>query len=212
MTLDKANYENLSNEISETLGGTISPGYIREYFRDINSVNAGEVAVAGFGAIFIVAALRSGDEKAISRVTAANLCLGIATANPIQLLLGVYSLGHGIYRGKIKAYEMLKGSAPIIAGAIGYQVANKLFQFGKSGSLLFSIGTTIASGALIEHLEQKNREQILEELGEDSPQYITAMTPDILKDEFVKLSRRFKPVNPLYFGQPRLSAHRVVSV
>ena len=193
MTLDKQQYENLSNEISETLGGILSPGDIRSYFRDINSVNAGEVCASGLGLVFTLAAIRSGDEKAISRVIASNLCLGIATANPLQLLFGVCFLAHGVYNGKIKSYELLKGAAPAIMGIIGYQTANKLFGFGKGGCIVFSIGTAVASNMLIEHMDKKNREQIIEELGEDNPGYITAMTPDILGNEFAKLSRRLAP-------------------
>ena len=194
MTLDKAGYENLSSEISETLGGVISPAEIRSYHRDANSFNAGELCSAGLGLVFIVAAIRSGDAKAISRVTAANLCLSIATANPLQLLFGVSSLAYGVYKGKIKSYELLRGTAPIIMGVIGYQTANKLFGFGKGGSLIFSIGTAIASNMLIDHLEENKKQQIIQELGEEKPQYITAMTANILKEEFIKLSRRFPPM------------------
>ena len=194
LTLDKVQYEQLSNDISETLGGHINPADIRAYHRDINSFNAGEFCAAGIGSIFLIAALRSGDATSISRVTAANLCCGIASANPMQVLLGVYGLAHGIYVGKIKAYDMLRGSAPVIMGYIGYNAANKLFNFSKGGCIIFSIGTAIASNMLLDHLEQKKKKAILKELGEENPHYITCMTSNILKEEFMKLSRKFSPL------------------
>ena len=193
LTLDKGQHEALSNDISEVLGGEITPGALRAYHRDFNSVNAGELCAAGLGAIFVVAAIRSGDPKAISRVTAANLCLGIATANPIQLFISVGSLAHGVCTGKIRSWELLKGAAPVIAGIIGYQAASELFNFSKNGSIIFAIGTSVASNMLIDHLEKKKREQVSEELG-DNPQYITAMTSSILKEELAKLSRKSDPL------------------
>ena len=194
LTLDKQQHEAMSNDISETLGGEITPGEIRAYHRDINSFNAGELCAAGLGAVFIVAALRSGDPKAISRVTAANLCLGIATANPIMLLLGVGSLAHGVYRGKIKSWELLKGAAPVLAGIIGYQAASKLFNFGKGGSIIFAIGTSIASNLLIAKMERSDRKKVIEELGRKNPRYIAAMTSSILKEEVAKVSRKIDPM------------------
>ena len=160
-TLNKNHHELISNQISESLGGTISPGQIREYIRDFNSFNAVELASASVGAIFLFFAICSGNPKAISRVTAINICLGVATANPFQLVLGVAGLGYGLYHGKIKSYELLRGSAPAISGIIGYQTANKIFNVSKNGSILFSIGTAIGSGILLGHLETKKKEKIL---------------------------------------------------
>ena len=157
--------------------------------RDFNSFNAGEVASAGIGIVFLFLACRSGNPKAISRVTAINLCLGIATANPLQLLTGLTGLGYGLYHGNIKAYELLRGSAPCISMVVGYQIAHNLFNFSKNGSIIFSIGTAIGSEVLLNHLEKRKKEKILEELGEENPHYIAALTPGILQQEFMKLSR-----------------------
>ena len=197
LTLDKGQHEALSNDISEVLGGWITPGEIRAYHRDINSINMGDLCAAGLGAAFVVGAIYSGDPKAISRVTAANLCLGLASANPAMLLIGLGSLAHGVYKGKIISWEMLKGAAPVIGGLIGYQSASTLFSFGKAGNIVFAIGSSIATGMLIEHLEEKKREQVKEELG-DNPQYVASITPNILKEEMCKLSRKF---NPLRMGE-----------
>ena len=188
-TLNKNHHELVSNQISESLGGTISPGQIREYIKDFNSFNTGEFASAGVGAIFLFFAIRSGNPKAISRVTAVNICLGIATANPLQLVLGVAGLGYGLYHGKIKSYELLRGSAPAISGIIGYQTANKIFNISKNGSILFSIGTAIGAEILLSHLETRKKEKVLKELGKENPHYIPALTPDILSYEFIKLSQ-----------------------
>lgn len=188
-TLNKDHYELVSNQMSESLGGTISSGQIREYIRDINSLNAGELTSAGVGIIFLFFALRSKDPQAISRVTALNICIGIATANPVQLFLGVAGLGCGLYQGKIKSYELLRGSAPVISGIIGYQTANKIFNISKNGSIIFSIGTAIGSEILLNHLEKRKKKGVLKELGEENPHYIPALTPDILQQEFIKLSR-----------------------
>ena len=188
-TLDKKYHGELSNQISESLNGTVSAGQIREYIRDYNSVNAVEAASAGIGIVFLFLACRSENPKAISRVTAINICLGVATANPLQLLVGVVGLGYGLYHGNIKAYELLRGSAPCISGLIGYQVASKLFNISKNGSIIFSIGTAIASEVLLSHLEAKKKEKILEELGKENPHYIASLTPGILQQEFMKLSR-----------------------
>ena len=189
-TLNKNHQELISNQISESLSGTISPGQIREYIRDLNSFNAGEFASAGVGAIFLFFAIRSGNPKAISRVTAVNICLGVATANPLQLVLGVAGLGYGLYHGKIKSYELLRGSAPAISGIIGYQTANKIFNVSKNGSIIFSIGTAIGAEMLLNHLEIRKKEKVLKELGEENPHYIPVLTPDILQQEFIKLSRK----------------------
>lgn len=188
-TLDKKHHMELSNQISESLNNTISAGQIREYMRDFNSFNAGEVASAGIGIVFLFLACRSGNPKAISRVTAINLCLGIATANPLQVLTGAAGLAYGLRHGSITSYDLLRGSAPCISGIVGYQVAHNLFNFSKNGSIIFSIDTAIASEMLLSHLEVKKREKILEELGEENPHYIAALTPGILQKEFMKLSR-----------------------
>ena len=188
--LDKNHHTEISNEISESLGGVVSPGQLRQYIRDMNSFNVGETAVAGMGAVFLFLAIRSKNPTAVSRVTAVNICLGVATANPLQLFVGVAGLAHGLYHGKIRSYELLRGSAPVILGMIAHQTAIKVFNISKNGSIVFSIGTVIASEAILSHLERKRKEKILEELGKDNPHYIAALTPDILSREFMRLSRR----------------------
>ena len=192
-TLDKARYDSISNEISETLGGGVTPGMVRGYLRDINSFNAGDLCAAGLGTVFLVAAFRSGDPKAVSRVVAGNLCLGIATANPVQLILGVGGLACGLCQGKIRSYELLRGAAPVIMGVVGYHTASKIFDFGKGGSLVFSVGASIATHMFWEHLDKKRRRAIENELGKKNPHYIAAMTPNIVEGELLKLSRRFSP-------------------
>ena len=189
-TLDKDHHTAISNEISESLGGAVHPGQVRQYIRDLNSFNAGEFAVAGMGAVFLFLAIRSGDARAISRTTAVNICLGAATANPLQLLVGAAGLAHGLYHGKIRSYELLRGSAPVISGMIAYQSAKRIFDISKNGSVVFSIGATIASEAILIHLEKKKKEKILKELGKDNPHYIAALTPDILSREFILLSQK----------------------
>lgn len=189
-TLDKNHHETISHEISEALGGVVSPGQLREYIRDINSVNIGETVVGGMAGVFQFLACRSKNAKAISRVTANNICLGIATGNPFQLLIGIAGLGHGLYHGKIKAYELLRGSAPVISGMLAYQTATKVFNISKNGSIILSIGTTIASDLLLTHLEKQKQAKVLEELGKNNPHYIVALTPDILSREFIKLSSK----------------------
>ena len=188
--LNKNHHTAISNEMSESLGGVVSPGQIRQYIRDMNSFNVGETAVAGMGAVFLFLAIRSGDPKAISRVTAVNICLGVATANPVQLFVGVAGLAHGLYHGKIRSYELLRGSAPVILGMITQQTAIKVFNISKNGSIIFSIGTAIATGAILSHLERNRKEKILKELGKENPHYIVALTPDILRREFMRLSRK----------------------
>ena len=187
-TLDKKQHEAVSNQISESLDGIISGGQIREYIRDFNSFNISETVSAGIGSVFLFSAMCSGDAKAISRVTAMNICLGMATANPLQLFVGVAGLARGIYKGKIQSYELLRGSIPVISGIIGYQTARHLFNFSKNSSIVFSVGTHIASEMLLNHLESKKKEKILRELGKNNPHYITSLTPGILRDEFVQQS------------------------
>ena len=189
-TLDKNHHTAIGAEISESLGGAVSPGWIRQYIRDMNSFNAGETAVAGLGAVFMALAIRSGNSKALSRTVAVNICLGIATANPLQLFAGAAGLAHGLYKGKIRSYELLRGAAPVISGMIAKQAAEKLLNISKNGSIVFSIGTAIASEAFLSHLERKRKEKVLEELGKDNPHYIAALTPDILSREFMRLSWR----------------------
>ena len=136
-TLDRPAYKSLSSEISGSLGGIITPGQIREYMRDINSINAGEAFASGLNVLFLISAIRSGDPKAISRVTASTLCLGFATANPLQVILGVCGLGYGVYHGKIQSYDLLRGTASPLAGIAGYHVARNLFNISKGGSIVF---------------------------------------------------------------------------
>ena len=187
-TLDKQRNEIISHQISENLGGIISPGQIREFLRDCNSVNAGELSAAGLGCIFLFLACRTGDSKAISRVTAINLCLACATANPLQFIVGLSGLVHGLYHGKIKSYELLRGATPIIAGISAYQVAQEIFNISKAGSVVLSIGVSIGTEKLLNHLEEKKKkEKILKELG-DNPHYILALTPNVLKNEFLRLT------------------------
>ena len=189
-TLDHGHHQLISNQISETLGGIATPGQIRKYIEDMNSVNTGEAASAAIGSIFMLMACRSRNSKAISRVTAINLCLGLATANPFQLITGLSGVGYGLYHGKIESYELLRGAAPTIAGVVGYQVLNKVFNVSKNGSIILSIGTTIGTEMLLSHLEEKKKKRVLRELGKDNPHYITAFTPHILRDELIKLSRK----------------------
>ncbi len=187
-TLNKPGYERLSYEISETLGGIITPGQIRECMRDMNSINAGEFLASGINILFLVSAIRSGDPKAISRVTASTLCLGFATANPLQVILGVCGLGYGIYHGKIQSYDLLRGTASPLAGIAGYHVARNLFNISKGGSIVFGIGATITVEMLLNHLEEKKKKTISKELGKKNPHYIEAIRPDTLQREFIKLS------------------------
>ena len=64
-----------------------------------------------------------------------------------------------MYKGKIQARELLKGAAPVIAGIIGYGAASELFSLGKGGSIVFAIGSGIATNALITKLEAESRDK-----------------------------------------------------
>lgn len=187
-TLDKQQHEIISHQISEGLGGIITPGQIREFIRDFNSFNAGELCTATLGGVFMFLACRSGDSKAISRVTAINLCLGFATASPLQVIVGLSGLVHGLYRGKIKSYELLRGATPATLGLTAYPIAKQLFGLSKAGSVIFSIGSSIGTEMLLQHFEAKKKEKILKELGDDNPHYVATLTSFILQKEFMKLS------------------------
>ena len=187
-TLNEQQYKLFSHQVSEKLGGIITPGQIREYLRDFNSLNIGELFSASLGGIFLFLACHSGNRKAISRVTALNLCLAGATANPLQFLLGLGGLVYGLHHGKIKSYELLRGAAPAISGLLSYQTVRKLFGISKNGSIILSIGASIGTEILFHHLETKKKKEVLKELGDHNPSYIVAMTPLILKNEFMKLS------------------------
>ena len=193
-TLDREKYTALSNEVSEVLGGNITAPQIRAFIRDLNSYNLGEVIASGVGAAFLVAALRSGDPKAISRVTASNICLGIATANPWQLLLGMYGLAHGIYTGKITSYQLLRGAVSTAAGLAGYHVGAKLLGLGTGGGIVLAIGAAVATDLILDHLERQKKKTIEDELGKKNRHYILAMNPHILEKEFFKLLRRNRPL------------------
>ena len=188
--LDKNRHEMISNEISESLGGNISPGWIRKYLRDFNSFDAVETATTGIGAVFLFLAIRSGNPKAISRVTAANICFAFATANLLLLFLGVAGLGHGLYHGKIKSYDLLGGISSVILGMTAYKTATSIFKISKSGAVISSIGATVLSEALFSHLERKRKEKVLKELGKNNSHYIAALTPDILSREIMRFSRK----------------------
>jgi len=188
-TLDKEEYYNFSEEISEIIGDTISGGQIRTFIRDINSFNAGELTCAGLGSLFLFLAIRSGNPKAISRVVAANLCIGVATANPLQIFIGLSSLAHGVYNKKIKAWELLKGATPIIAGALGYQIAEHTLDLAKNESIIFAMLSGIATSVIIEKLDADKKKIILEELGENK-NYLAIMTPGILRNQLEIISRK----------------------
>lgn len=194
-TLDYERHTVLSQEISEALGGNIGSPQIRTFIRDFNSYNIGEVLCASVGTIFLVAAIRSGDAKAISRVTASNICLGIAMANPCQLLLGIYGLAHGIYTGKINSYGLLRGSASTVAGLAGYQVGDKLLNLGIGGNIVLAVGAAAVTDWIWDYIEsQKRKKTIANELGKRNSHYVLAMTPDVLEREFFKLLRRSHPL------------------
>ena len=188
LTLDKKNHEIVSHQISESLGGIISSGQIRECLRDFNSFNAGELFSASLGSIFLFLACRSGNSQAISRTTANNLCLGIATANPLMCATGLAGLGYGLYRGKIQPYELLRGATPVLSFLITYQTAHSLFKISNTGTVILSMGVSLGVDMILNHLEKQKREKILKELGKDNPHYMAILTPQILKNEFSKMT------------------------
>ena len=73
---------------------------------------------------------------------------------------------------------------------LAYQTATKVFNISKNGSIILSIGTSIASDLLLTHLEKQKQAKVLEELGKNNPHYIVALTPNILSREFIKLSNK----------------------
>jgi len=187
--LDQVSFNHLSSEVSETLGGHVAPGQIRALARDMNSFNMGEVLSAGVGFAFMAYALNSGDPRATSRTVAVNLCLGIYTANPLQIFTGLAGLAAGVYKGKIQAWELLKGATPVLAGTAAYAIGENILDLSKGESLFVSIAISIGTAAYISCLDARNRKRVQEELG-DSPFYPPVMTPHLLSKELEILQRR----------------------
>jgi hypothetical protein len=185
--LERGAFRTLTDELSESLGGHITPGQLRSYLHDLNSVNAGELLAATLGGAFMLMAFRSGSAKSISRVTAINLCLGFATANPLQIFTGLSGLSLGLYQGKIKSYDLLAGAAPVIAGLSAGALASAAGATTTS-TLFIGIITSIGTAALINHLELADKDVVTEELG-DNQNYLSVMTPAFIKEEIELASR-----------------------
>jgi hypothetical protein len=189
MTLDKATYEKVSAEVSEALGDVVTAGQVGDFIRDMNSVNAGEVLCAGIGSLFMFAAIRTHDPRAISRVVGANLCLGIGTGNPLQLMVALGGLTYGVWTGKIQAWELLKGSAPAMAGLLGYALAEHALDLANAESVLLGLVAGVGASALLAHLDRRRCEEVMDELGDD-PRYVAVMTPGLLRQELRLLQHR----------------------
>jgi hypothetical protein len=155
----------------------------------MNSVNAGEALCAGIGSLFVFAAMCSGNCRAISRVVGANLCIGIGTGNPMQIVVGLGGLAYGLFKGEIASWELLKGSAPAIAGLIGYGLGEHILDLAAGESLLLALAAGVASSALVAHLDARKQAKVLEELG-DEPRYVAVMTPGLLRQELRLLQHR----------------------
>jgi hypothetical protein len=189
MTLDKTSYEWFSEEVSDLLGDVVTPGQVGEFVRDTNSLSAGELLSSAIGSIFLFAAIRSNDHRAISRVVGANLCVAIGTGNPLQTAIALAGLAYGASRGKIEAWDLLKGSAPAIAGLLGYSLARHTLDVAKCESVLLGLVAGLAASALMAHLEARTQAQVIEELGDD-PRYLALMTRGLLRQELRLLEHR----------------------
>ena len=174
-TLDHARYKTLTNEISEILGGHVSAGALRNMGLDFNSINAGELATAGVGSIFLAAAFRSGNPQAISRVTALNLCVGLCTGNPVQVVTGLGGLALGVYLGKIQSWDLLMGAAPPLAG-FGMSGGAEFVGAGAGTSILIGLASAIATGAYLANLDRKRQARLHYELGGNT-HYLAAQSP-----------------------------------
>jgi hypothetical protein len=188
-TLDKAWYEEFSTEVVETLGDVVTSGQVRSFLRDINSVNAGELLCAGIGSLFLFAAIRSGDHRAVSRVVGANLGFGLGTGNPVQVALGLGGLAYGVWAGQIRAWEVLKGSGPAIAGVLGYGLGKNVMELSGPESVLLGLVAGLTASALLAHLDRRKREEVIGELGDES-RYVAVLTPGLLRQELRLLEHR----------------------
>ncbi len=185
--LNQGRFNQLTNEIADNLGGAVTSSQLRGYLCDLNSINAGELASASLGCIFLFAAFKSGDSKAIARTSAINLCIGFATANPIQVLTGLAGVSVGIYQGKIEAWDLLTGAAPVVAGLSATQVAAYLGATKTIGAGVGFIGA-ISTAILMQHLDRKKQDRLKNELG-DNQRYISVMTPSLVQQQIEIVSR-----------------------
>ena len=189
--LNRGEIEKVTNEISHGLGGHISAGQLRSCIVDMDSINAGEAVCAGVGCVFLAFAIKSGDSKAISRTTAINLCLGIATGNPIQVFTGLSGLAYGLWVGKISAWDMLVGAIPTGAALIAAKAV------GGVGGILAGIVTGVGTAALIGHLEEQKQKKIKAELG-NNRNYIAVMSPWLIQKELELLNRKYNNTLTVY--------------
>jgi hypothetical protein len=188
-TLDRGELHGLSNEISAALGDHVSPGQIRTFTVDLNGFGAAEVLSATVGVGFMLMAARSGNPSAISRVVSLNLCVGLASANPLQIFAGLVGLGHGIAAGKIEAWGLLAGALPAAAGLTAFELASDVFEVGKSGSIVAGVLASLGTAAILGRLEASRERRVEEELG-GNPNYIAVQSPLILSKEIELMTRK----------------------
>jgi hypothetical protein len=189
LTLDRSALRWLTDEVSDALGDHVTPGQLRSFAVDLNSVNAGEVLSATVGVGFILLALRSSDPRALSRVVSLNLCVGLATANPLQIFAGLVGLGHGVGTGGIHAWGLLEGALPAAAGLAAFGLAADLLEVGRSGSLIAAILASAGSATVLAKLQATSRDRVEEELGHN-PNYHAVLSPPVLSKEIEIAQRR----------------------
>lgn len=189
LNLDHQYHGQFGHEISEALGGIVTPGFIKSYLRDMNSFNLGELAAGSLGAGFLGWSILNGDSKAISRVTACNLTLGLVTGNPTQVLVGLAGLGHGVYTGKIKSFDLLKGALPILSGIGALKLGNDVLEVGGEYSMLMAVASSIGASLLINKVTDKQVKRAKEELG-DRKDYLLVMSPNSLRSELQMLEHK----------------------
>jgi hypothetical protein len=132
-------------------------------------------------------ALRSSDSRAYSRVVSLNLCVGLATANPLQIFAGLVGLGHGVDSGKIHAWGLLAGAIPVLAGFAVFELASEFV--GQGGSLIAAILTTAGTATALGRLQGPSKECVKDELGANL-NYVAVQSPPILSREVELVERR----------------------
>jgi hypothetical protein len=187
LTLDHTLLRWTTDVVSDVLGGRFSPGQLRSFAVDVNSVNAGELLSATVGVGFILFALRSSDSRAFSRVVSLNLCIGLATANPLQIFAGLVGLGHGVDTGRIGAWGLIEGALPALAGLAAFELASEVF--GSGGSLIAAILTSTGAATILGRFAPSVQEGVAQELG-DNDNYVAVQSRPILERAVELAGRR----------------------
>ena len=187
LTLDHTILGLTTDIVSDVLGGRFSPGQLRSFAVDLNSVNAGELLSATVGIGFTILALRSSDHRAYSRVVSLNLCVGLATANPLQIFAGLVALGHGVDTGRIRAWGLMEGALPALAGLAAFEMTSEVL--GSGGSLIAALVASAGTAGILERLGPSVQASVAEELG-DNDNYAAVQNPPMLQRAVELAGRR----------------------